>query len=134
MERSNSENEIRSSIENIFFGPQAAYYLSKSEIGSVFFNFAPGIVSYRDELGIKVNDLLVVTTNDGIGFGPLTTFGYSYVIHDLVTLDIGLNYSIYWVNIDQISSETEHTENLNFEINDLSFSFGFKIFLDSKSK
>jgi len=130
LERDNiqGDEEVRTS-EDLFIAPKGTYYFSKSKIGSLFLSFSPGFILYRDETNLS-NDINVPENiNKGSGFGSKTTIGYSYVIFDLVTFDLGLNWSAFRINITQSSSQVENTNNTKLILSDLSFSFGFKIFL-----
>lgn len=129
MERDNIEgDEVRTS-EDFFIGPKGTYYFSKSKIGSLYFSFSPGFLIYRDETVLNQDLNLIEIVNKGSGFGTLSTIGYSYVIYDLVAFDLGLNWSASRINITQSTSNIENKNDTKFVINDLSFSFGFKIFL-----
>ena len=129
MERDNFEaNEIRTT-EDVFIGPKATYYFSKSNVGSLYFSFSPGFIAYRDKIIFNQNSDRLDNINKGIGWGTTSTIGYSYVIFDLVAFDLGLNWSAYRINITQSSSQNPNTTDTDFLLNDLSFSFGFKIFL-----
>jgi len=129
LERENVESDEVRTSEDFFIGPKGTYYFSKSKIGSLFFSFSPGFIIYRDETVFKQDLNLIQLINKGSGFGTLSTIGYSYVVYDLVAFDIGLNWSAYRINITQSTSIIENKNDTNFVLNDLSFSFGFKIFL-----
>jgi len=130
LERENAEGQgqVRTS-EDIFIAPKGTYYFSKSEVGSLFVSFSPGIILYRDKTGYALDNDFNEFINKGTGFGTKTTIGYSYVIFDLVAFDLGLNWSSFKINITQSASVNSLNSNTNFIITDLSFSFGFKIFL-----
>lgn len=133
MERKNIENETGSNVrttENIFIGPTSSYYLSKSEVGSLFFSLSPGVVLYRDRTGILREDNFIENLSNGTGFGILSTFGYSYVIYDRIAFDLGLNWSVYWIGTEQELLPGENINSINLTISDFSFSFGFKVLVD----
>ncbi|WP_233586823.1 hypothetical protein [Formosa maritima] len=134
MERSNVEekNIAESTSELFFVGPKGTYYASDSYIGSIFFSLSPGYVLYRDKIGALIDDIYIENINKGGGFGFLFTFGFAYVIQDRVSFDLGLNYNVYWLNLNQESSANNITDKVSYELSNLSFSFGFKILLDSK--
>jgi hypothetical protein len=134
MERSNTEdkNVEENTSETFFIGPKGTYYVSGSEIGSIYFSLSPGYALYSDKLGAIIEDDYTEFTNKGGGFGFLFTFGFAYVIHDRVTFDLGLNYNVYWLHLNQENSANNFSDNVSYEISNLSFSFGFKILLDSK--
>lgn len=132
--RANLESDANhgTTTENIFLGPVGSYYLSKSDIGSLYFSLSPGVALYREEINSIQGDVPTNFVNNGIGFGALSTFGYSYVLFDRVSFDLGLVLSMYWLNIDQEISTQENITNQNYVLNDLTFSFGFNILLDKK--
>ncbi|MEO8934975.1 MAG: hypothetical protein ABI295_11775 [Xanthomarina sp.] len=133
MERSNLENETSENTSEIFFiGPKGTYFLSPSTMGSVFFSLSPGYVLYRETIGRTVEDFYVENLNKGGGFGFLSTFGFSYVLQDRVSFDLGLNYNVYWLNLDEKSNIDQTIKNTSYQLSNLSFSFGFKILLDTK--
>jgi hypothetical protein len=133
MERDNAENENEESTSETFFvGPKGAYYLSPNSIGSIFFSLSPGYALYRETIGGLVDDIYVENVNKGGGFGFLSTFGFSYVIHDRISFELGLNYNIYWLNLNQGNSVNDNSNNVTYELSNISFSFGFKILIDSK--
>ncbi|WP_223033661.1 DUF481 domain-containing protein [Hanstruepera marina] len=133
LERNNIEEEGVEEItsELFFLGPKATYYLSKNKIGSVFFSLSPGYTRYRDKLGNLINDEYIESESTGSGFGLLATFGFSYVILDRVTFDLGLNFNNYWLDVQQKKTNSEITDNVTFDLSNISFSFGFKILIDS---
>lgn len=134
MERSNFEDEdiSESTSETFFIGPKGTYYFSGSNIGSLFYSLSPGYVIYRETLGNSIEDTYVESLNKGGGFGFLSTFGFSYVIHDRVSFELGLNYNLYWLDLELSNNLENHIEHTTFEQSNLSFSFGFKILLDKK--
>jgi len=135
LEREDVQNEASEDrvVENLFIGPDVMYYISKSQVGSLYFGLSPGFSIYRDETQILQDEALIEHVYKGNGFGLMTTFGYTYVIKDNIGLDIGLNWSTHWININEETIETESNSDLNFVISDLTFSFGFKILLGPKS-
>ena len=129
MERSNIEEsdvEVLTS-ESFFIGPKGTYYASGSSIGSIFFSLSPGYALYRDKAGSVVDNVYIENVNKGGGFGFLFTFGFAYVIDDRVSFDLGLNYNVYWLNLDQESNTGQDLGSDSYELSNLSFSFGFKI-------
>jgi hypothetical protein len=129
LERENIEDEGSRTSEDFFIGPKGTYYFSKSKIGSLFFSFSPGFIIYRDKTVLAQDNIYIDIINKGSGFGTMSTLGYSYVIFDLVAFDLGLNWSSYRININESTSLNENSNDTNFILNDLSFSFGFKIFM-----
>jgi hypothetical protein len=133
MERDNAENENEEHTSEIFFvGPKGTYFLSPSSIGSIFFSLSPGYALYRETLGGLENDIYIENVNKGGGFGFLSTFGFSYVILDRISFDLGLNYTVYWLNLNQETSTNNSSNSVSYELSNISFSFGFKILIDEK--
>ena len=134
IERNNIEEENVEEItsEIFFLGPKTEYFLSDNSIGSVFFRLSPGYTLYRDKTGKIENNIYVEKESKGGGFGLLTTFGFAYAVADRVIFDLGLNFNVFWLDIKQKDSITSQVENINFELNNVSFSFGFKILIDKK--
>lgn len=133
MERSNLENDnSENTSETFFIGPKSAYFFSPSSIGSLFFSLSPGYVLYRETIGEINEGIYVESLNKGGGFGFLSTFGFSYVIQDRASFDLGLNYNVYWLNLDENTNINQTIRNVSYELSNLSFSFGFKILIDTK--
>ena len=128
--RSNVEGDFVKTVETIFVGPATSYYFSDSKTGSLFFGLSPGLVIYRDEVSLLLNDVFTEIISEGSGFGIFTTLGYSYVLHDRITFDLGLNVNVSWLNVNQESETVESLNNVDFTLSDLSFSFGFNVLLD----
>lgn len=127
-ERNESKGEFNVVGESFYIGPQFARYFSKTKDGSLFLNVSPGFVMYRSRATInEIPDFLVEA--DGNGFGTLVSLGYSYVIRDLISFNIGFNLGHYWIGVDSINS-SGIIESDNIKISNFSFSFGFGVILD----
>ena len=132
MERKNIESHTGNlrTTENIFIGPIGSYYLSKSEVGSLFFSLSPGFVLYRDEIGIIQEDNFIENIDKGAGFGTHLTLGYAYIIYDRIAFNLGLIWGVSWIDVESKSLPSENINNANITISDLNFSFGFNILVD----
>ncbi len=128
--RENIESDFIKTTEGIFIGPKASYYFSNSKTGSLFYSLSPGFVIYRDETSLLIDDNFNELISEGEGFGIISTLGYSYVLHDRITFDLGLNVTASWITVDQKSETIEVENNVNFVLSDLSFTFGFNVLLD----
>lgn len=127
-ERRESKGEFNVVGESFYIGPQFARYFSKTKDGSLFLNVSPGFVLYRSQATInEIPDFLVDA--EGNGFGTLISLGYSYVIRDLISFNIGFNLGHYWIGVDSLNS-SGIIESDNITISNLSFSFGFGVILD----
>ena len=132
-ERSSSQQFLVRESESLFVGPVLSYYFSKSEHGSIFFTISPGYVRFREETRIDQSGTITQELVDGQGIGSLYSVGYSYVIHDRVALDFGFNVTSFWIDADRESQPSGERGGENFNLNNISFSFGFNVLLDSFS-
>lgn len=127
-ERREEKGDFNIVGESFYIGPQFARYFSKTKDGSLFLNVSPGFVMYRSSATINENpDFLV--DEDGNGFGTLISLGYSYVIRDLISFNIGFNLASYWIGIDSTNSDGI-PESDDIKISNFSFTFGFSVILD----
>ena len=127
-QKQESKGELKIVSESFYIGPQFARYFSKTKDGSLFLNVSPGFILYRSLASINdIPDLRV--EEDGNGFGTLISLGYSYVIRDLISLNIGFNLGHYWIGTDSINPDGI-PESDNITISDFSFTFGFGVILD----
>lgn len=114
--------------ESLYIGPQFARYFSKNKDGSLFLNVSPGFVLYRSLA--TINEIPAFREeSDGNGFGTLVSLGYSYVIRDLISFNIGFNLQYYWIGADTIDINGEVGSD-NITISNISFTFGFGVILD----
>jgi len=131
IQRQNFEsNLVKKNTEILILGPGANYYFSKSKIGSLFYSLSPGFVVYRDETSLMLEDEFTELFSKGNGIGILSTLGYSYVLHDRISFDLGLTVHVNWLNVEQNGRQEGTINNVNIVLSDLSFSFGFNVLLD----
>jgi outer membrane autotransporter protein len=121
---------VKKNTEILTIGLGASYYFSKSKTGSLFFNLSPGFVVYRDDTSLVLEDEFSELSSKGNGFGVLSTLGYSYVLHDRISFDLGLTTNVNWLNVEQKTNPEGNLNNVNFVLSDLSFTFGFNVLLD----
>ena len=115
--------------ESLYIGPQFSRYFSKNKDGSLFLNVSPGYVLYRS-LATVNNIPNFREESDGDGFGTLISLGYSYVIRDLISFNIGFNIQNYWINANTINVTGGPVGTENITINNISFTFGFGVIID----
>lgn len=127
--RSNSEGFDKSDEETLFLGPGLTHYISDSNHGSIFISLSPGFVKYRNEVQINVSANGSESITTGNGFGGIISIGYSYVLHDRIALDLGINLNSLWIDSNREFEGQKFDETI--KISDLSFSFGFNVLLDS---
>jgi len=131
IQRLNFEGDaVKKNTEILSIGLGASYYFSKSKIGSLFFNLSPVFVVYRDETSLKLESEFTELLSNGEGIGILSTLGYSYVLHDRISFDLGLTTNVNWLNVEENRGPEEGINNVNFVLSDLSFTFGFNVLLD----
>ena len=134
MERENRESGGESTAENFFVGPNIGRYLSKTSYGSLYLSLSPGYVRYRDFVSIVDEGTVTSSLTQGGGFGMLISLGYSYVIWDRVSFDIGFNLNQYWIRAEQRLQPSGNVLNGNLQISSIDFTFGFRILLDKLIK
>ncbi|MGB5228267.1 MAG: hypothetical protein WBN55_08380 [Eudoraea sp.] len=123
-----SKGDFKIVGETLYIGPQIARYFSKTKDGSLFLNVSPGFVLYRSLASInEIPDF--GEESDGNGFGTLVSLGYSHVIRDLISLNIGFNLQYGWIGIDTVDINGMVGSD-NITISNLSFTFGFGVILD----
>lgn len=114
--------------ESFYIGPQFARYFSKTEEGSLFLNVSPGFVLYRSLANINgITEFQ--EESEGNGFGTLISLGYSYVIRDLISFNIGFSLQYAWINADTVNIEGVVGSD-NVTLSNISFTFGFGVILD----
>jgi len=126
--RTQSNGDINVVGESLFIGPQIARYFSKTKDGSLYLNISPSFVLFRSLATLNgVPDFREET--DGNGFGTFVSLGYSYVIRDLIFLNIGFNVQYAWVGVDR-SDINGFKGSDNITLSNMSFTFGFGVILD----
>ncbi|MGB5358359.1 hypothetical protein [Eudoraea sp.] len=115
--------------ESLYIGPQIARYFSKTKDGSLFLNVSPGFVLYRS-LGSISETPDFDKKSDGNGFGTSFNLGYSYVIRDLISFNIGLNLKYAWIGVDTVEGNMGTVGKDNITLSNISFTFGFGVILD----
>ncbi len=130
MTRRNSEEFTDRTLETFFIGPVITWYLTESTQGSLFLTGSTGYVSFRDQLDFVQAGIASQSLIDGNGIGMLVRFGYSYVLHDRVAFDLGLNYNHSWLGAEISEQPANITRSESFIVGDISFSFGFNVILD----
>lgn len=126
--REQAKGDVNIVGESLFIGPQIARYFSKNKDGSLYLNIAPSFVLFRSLATInEIPDFKEEA--DGNGFGTFVSLGYSYVIRDLISLNIGFNIQYAWVGVDK-SDINGFKGSDNITLSNMSFTFGFGVILD----
>ncbi len=128
-DRASSAGSIDRTTESLFVGPFIAHYLSSSSRGSLFTKLSAGYVRFRDETQVNTQ-VPTELLSEGGGFGTLVGLGYSYVIHDKIAFDIGLNLNLFWIGLDQEQRPSGDVSSENLRISNIAFTFGFNVILD----
>lgn len=129
-ERVSGGGKIERGLETFFIAPTIAFYLSKNYQGSLFISISPGYIRFREETIINLNEEPIIERIEGPGFGARLSLGYSYVIHNRIAFDIGLNVNNYWLNTKQESLPLGSSSKESIMINGINFFFGFNVLLD----
>jgi|GEM_PF-1469504 len=123
-----AKGNLNNTGEILYIGPQIARYFSKTKDGSLFLNVSPGFVLYRRLTSInEIPDFR--DESDGSGFGTLVSLGYSYVIRDLISFNIGFNLQYGWIDVNTVDINGMMDSD-NITISNVSFTFGFGVILD----
>ncbi len=128
-EKNGSKQFVERESEFLFIGPISSYYFLKGATGSIFGSFSPGFVLIRDRTAIDQGGMITQEILTGQGFGVIAQLGYSFVIHDRITFDMGMSVSSSWINATR-ESEPGGTRTIeNFQQGNVAFSFGFNVLL-----
>lgn len=120
---------IERDFESFLLGPSLSYYFLKDHFGSLYLRVLPGYVRFRDETRFEQGNNILTETVDGPGFGLNFRLGYSYVINDIIVLDVGVDNAFSWLDVEISDLDNVDLEQSIFN-NTTSFSFGFKVILD----
>jgi len=121
---------IERDFETFLIGPSVSYYFLKDHFGSLYLRMLPGYVRLRDETRFEQATALITENVEGPGFGLNFRLGYSYVINDIIVLDVGLDNGFAWLDV-KVESDLDNVD-LQQDIfnNSTTFSFGFSVILD----
>ncbi|MFY0601626.1 MAG: hypothetical protein JXR03_18275 [Cyclobacteriaceae bacterium] len=129
--RENSEGFSTQESESLFAGPMVAYYFAKnSSQGSLFLQVSPGYVRFRSETIAGQGAMASRDVLKGQGVGGIIKLGYSYVIHDRVVFDLGVDVSDYGIWAERKQEPSANISKERISVSDISFSFGFNILLE----
>ena len=120
---------IERDFESFLLGPSLSYYFLKDHFGSLYLRVLPGYVRFRDETRFEQENNILTETVDGPGFGLNFRLGYSYVINDIIVLDVGVDNAFSWLEVELSDLDNANVKQSIFN-NTTSFSFGFKVILD----
>jgi len=132
--RSSSEELLIREKEGFVLGPGIRYYLSKNREGSLYFQGSVYYARFYDRSALFTIPEPVDKVLQGKGIGLSIGLGYSYVIKDLVILEIGFANKLSWLDgktTDQISNNVNNQKFTQYELN---FDFGLAILLGSGIK
>ena len=129
-DRTDADGLTDLNTEILFIGPQAIRYLSDAERGSLYLGLSPGYTRYRNVARITDDLTFNEEIAEGSGLGLILSFGYSYVIFDRVSFDIGVALVQRWLEVErtQMPGNVVFSDDIN--LRDISFSFGFRVLLD----
>lgn len=121
---------IERDFETFLIGASVTYYFLKDHFGSLYLSALPGYVRLRDETRFERTDEILAETVEGPGFGLNLRLGYSYVINDIIVLDVGLDNGFAWLDVEVASDIDGLQLEQSIFNNSTTFSFGFKVILD----
>ena len=116
--------------ETLFIGPLISRYFSPSSQGSLYLSLSPGYSRYRDFVSIEQPTASLEQSSSGDGFGIITSLGYSYVVRDRISFDIGFVISQSWFKVDLDTGTPDIEESDDIAISNVAFTFGFNILLE----
>ena len=128
-QRDGASHDFDRETELFFVGPSASFFFSRSPVGSVYIQAAPGYSRFRDVFVDELNGTEVNTEITGQGIGVLATFGYALVIRDVVSFNLGFNYSTNWIEATRRVDPGDLVTKENFRVGNVSFLFGFNVIL-----
>lgn len=116
--------------ETLFIGPLISRYFSPSSQGSLYLSLSPGYSRYRDFVSVEQPTASLEQSSSGNGFGIITSLGYSYVVHDRISFDIGFVLSQSWFRVELDTGTPDIEESDDIAISNVAFTFGFNILLE----
>lgn len=129
-DRSDAEGASDVNTETLFVGPLIVHYFSDSPRGSLFLSGAPGYTRYRNVISFTDESIANTEISEGSGFAFIINLGYSYVVFDRITFDIGFGIGQFWVDVDRELQPEAIVITDNIKIRNFSFTFGFRVLLD----
>ncbi len=130
MSRSDADGLADLNTESLFLGPLISHYFSDSDRGSLFLLLSPGYTRYNNAIRFQDDLDENIEESEGSGFGFIVNLGYSYVILDRVSFDIGVAITQRWLNVERRLELDEVVFSDDINLRDISFSFGFRVLLD----
>lgn len=129
-DRSDADGTTDINTETLFVGPLLIHYFSDSPRGSLFLSGATGYTRYRNAVSFTDGLIENQEISEGSGFAFIINLGYSYVVFDRITFDIGFGVGQFWVDVDrELLAEGSITSD-DINIRNFSLSFGFRVLLD----
>jgi len=134
MSRTSSEELLIRETEGFVTGSGIRYYLSKNQEGSLYFQGSVFYSRFYDRSAIIdiVNPIDNILTGSGIG-GNIG-LGYSYVIKDMIILEIGFDNNFSWFSGEITNQITNSKSKQNFSQYELNFNFGLSILIGTGIK
>ncbi|MEN8799404.1 MAG: hypothetical protein ABF293_09165 [Flavobacteriaceae bacterium] len=131
MDRSDADGLTDLNTESLFLGPMVTHYFSDSERGSLNLTLSPGYTRYNNSISFLDDLEENIEESEGSGFGFIANLGYSYVVFDRIAFDIGVALSQRWLNVERRVDPGNVVFSDDINLRDISFSFGFRVLLDS---
>ena len=132
--RSSSEELLIRETEGFILGPGIRYYVSKNREGSLYFQGSVFYARFYDRSAILNIPEPIDNILRGKGIGGSLGLGYSYVIKDLVILEIGFSNNFSRLNGETTNQRTNTVTKQNFSQYELIFDFGLAILIGNGNK
>ena len=131
LDRSDADGLADFTTETLFIGPLVTRYLSDAERGALYLSLSPGYTRYRNLVRFSDVQTENEEQSEGSGFGLYISLGYSYVVLDRITFDIGVGLAQRWLDVERSTQPGDVVFSDSINLRDLSFTFGFRVLLDS---
>jgi hypothetical protein len=129
IQRTGTEEYFIKESETFNVGPSFRYYLANQIHGGPFAQ--TGIIYSRFYDRVALLDIQYPVDRVLKGSGPGLTFGlgYDYVFKDILSLEIGFDFTHAWLSGETVDQITTITNSTNFRRFSFSFSFGLGILI-----
>lgn len=128
--RTSGSGFIERDLETFTIGPTVSRYFLKDHYGSLYLSGTPGIIIVRDEAAFEIDGATSNRSLEGPGVSIRLRLGYSYVISDKIILDVGLDNSFIWYDVELVTDPPQNVSKDTIFTNSTAFSFGFIVLLD----
>ncbi len=129
--RQENRSIINRESELLLIGPFFRYFLTNNPRGSLYPNLSISYARFFERNSGSVNNLAFDRTLRGGGIGIIPGIGYTYVFKGAVGFDLSINYRLIFIDGKLVDDISESTSNEYFDGSEMTFSFGFVLFLNT---